>query len=554
MISWFDTLRDLPRLREIGRILFRHGLGHVAQRLRLPGVRWWRRRHPSPASIPFSLPQRVRMIFEELGPTFIKFGQILSIRRDLLPEEYVGEFEKLQDAVPPFSFAEVARLIHEEFGRDVKDVFEEFASEPLASASIAQAHLARLKTGREVIVKVQRPQIRQMILQDLAITEHLAHLLARRLPEIRRYDPVGLVEEFRKTILQELDFRREGRNADRLRQHLCEMSGITIPQVFWEYSTPRVLTIEYMVGQGLRDVISRSTEDRHRIAANLYKAFLKQIFEDGFFHGDPHPGNLLFLADGTVCLLDFGIVGRVSRERLAGLGNILLAIMDQDLETLLDECVALGLMPADMDRHAIQYELDDLLAENLELPLRDISLGHILETLFEMGRKHRLKVHSNLALLGKTLITIEAVIRALDPTFALVEEARWGVERLVRHRLSPEALLKTGWRTTRQFYHLARRLPQRLERILQYVEEGRVRIELMPGTEAHVLQQWERMWHRAIRGAMVCALIIGGSLLIQGHIGPLISGLSVAGLLGYGMAVVLGLPFLRTLRRREGEW
>ncbi|MGH8065472.1 MAG: ABC1 kinase family protein [Candidatus Entotheonellia bacterium] len=554
MISWFDTLRGLPRLREIGRVLFRHGLGHVAQRLRLPGVRWWRRRHPSPETMPFSLPERVRMMFEELGPTFIKLGQILSIRRDLLPEEYFREFEKLQDAVPPFSYPEVAGLIHEEFGRDVKDVFEEFASEPLASASIAQAHLARTKTGHEVVVKVQRPQIRQIILQDLTIMEYLAHLLARRIPELGRYDPIGLVEEFRKTILQELDFRREGRNADRLRRHLHEMPGIVIPQVFWEYSAPRVLTIEYMVGQGLREAVSRSNEERHRIAANLYKAFLKQIFEDGFFHGDPHPGNLLFLANGSVGLLDFGIVGRVSRDRLAGLGNILLTIMEQDVEALLDECVALGLMPMDLDRRAIQYELDDLLAENLDLPLRDISLGHILETMFEMGRKHRLKVHSNLVLLGKTLMTIEAVIRALDPSFALVEEARWEVERLVRSRLSPDALFKTGWRTTRQFYHLARRLPQRLERILQHVEEGRVRVELMPGTEAHVLQQWERMWHRAIRGAMVSALIIGSSLLIQARIGPLISGLSVAGLLGYGLAVVLGLPLLRMLKRREGEW
>jgi ubiquinone biosynthesis protein len=554
MLSWFDTLRGLPRLREIGRILFRHGLGHVAQRLRLPGVRWWRQRHPSPAALPFSLPERLRMIFEELGPTFIKFGQILSIRRDVLPEEYVSEFEKLQDAVPPFSFAEVARLIHEEFGRDVKDVFEEFASEPMASASIAQAHLARLKTGQEVIVKVQRPQIRQIILQDLAIMAYLAHLLARRIPEIGRYNPVGLVEEFRKTILQELDFRREGRNADRLRQNLREMPGIVIPQVFWEYTAPRVLTIEYMVGRGLREVVNRSTEDRHRIAAHLYKAFLKQIFEDGFFHGDPHPGNLLFFSDGSVGLLDFGIVGRVSRDRLAGLGNILLTIMEQDVEALLDECVALGLMPPDLDRHTIQYELDDLLAENLDLPLRDISLGHILETMFAMGRKHRLRVHSNLVLLGKTMMTIEAVIRELDPAFALVEEARWEVERLVRSRLSADVLFKTGWRTTRQFYHLARRLPQRLERILQHVEEGRVRIELMPGTEAHVLLQWERMWHRAIRGAMVCALIIGSSLLIQAHIGPLAGGLSIAGLLGYGLAVMLGLPLLRTLRRREGEW
>jgi ubiquinone biosynthesis protein len=174
--------------------------------------------------------------------------------------------------------------------------------------------------------------------------------------------------------------------------------------------------------------------------------------------------------------------------------------------------------------------------------------------MFEMGRKHRLKVHSNLVLLGKTLMTIEAVIRALDPSFALVEEARWEVERLVRSRLSPDALFKTGWRTTRQFYHLARRLPQRLEHILQHVEEGRVRVELMPGTEAHVLQQWERMWHRAIRGAMVSALIIGSSLLIHARIGPLISGLSVAGLLGYGLAAVLGLPLLRMLKRREGEW
>jgi ubiquinone biosynthesis protein len=554
MISWFDTLRDLPRVREIGRVLLRHGLGHVAQRLRLPGVRWWRRRQPAPETISFSLPERIRMIFEELGPTFIKFGQILSIRRDLLPEEYVSEFEKLQDAVPPFSYAEVGRLIYEEFGRDVKDVFEEFASEPLASASIAQAHLARTKTGQEVIVKVQRPQIRQIILQDLAIMEHLAHLLARRIPESRRYDPVGLVEEFRKTILLELDFRREGRNADRLRQHLHDMPGIVIPRVFWEYSAPRVLTVEYMVGQGLREALSRSAEDRHRIAANLYKAFLKQIFEDGFFHGDPHPGNLLFLPDGRVGLLDFGIVGRVSRDRLAGLVTILLAIMEQDVEALLDECIALGLMPADLDRQTIQHEIDELLAENLDLPLRDISLGHILETLFEMGRKHRLKVHSNLVLLGKTMMTLEAVIRALDPAFALVEEARWEAERLVRSRLSPEALLKIGWRTTRQFFYLARRLPQRLERILQNVEEGRVRVELMPGTEAHVLRQWERMWHRAIRGAMVCALIIGSSLLIQAHIGPLVKGLSVAGLLGYGLALMLGLPLLRTLKRRDGEW
>lgn len=554
MISWFDTLRDLPRLREIGRVLLRHGFGHVAQRLRLPGVRWWRRRQPPPEAISFSLPERLRMIFEELGPTFIKFGQILSIRRDVLPEEYVSEFEKLQDAVPPFSYAEVARLIAEEFGRDVKDVFEELASEPLASASIAQAHLARTKTGQEVIVKVQRPQIRQMILQDLAIMEHLAHLLARRIPESRRYDPVGLVEEFRKTILLELDFRREGRNADRLREHLRDMPGIVIPQVFWEYSAPRVLTIEYIVGQGLREALSRSAEDRHRIAANLYEAFLKQIFEDGFFHADPHPGNLLFLPDGRVGLLDFGIVGRVSRDRLAGLVTILLAIMEQDVEALLDECIALGLMPADLDRQTIQYEIDELLAEHLDLPLRDISLGHILETLFEMGRKHRLKVLSNLVLLGKTMMTLEAVIRALDPAFALVEEARLEVERLMRIRLSAEALLKTGWRTTRQVVHLARRLPQRLERILQYVEEGRVRVELMPGTEAHVLRQWERMWHRAIRGAMVCALIIGGSLLIQAHIGPMVKGLSVAGLIGYGLALTLGLPLLRTLNRRDGNW
>jgi ubiquinone biosynthesis protein len=547
-------LRDIPRLREIGGILIRHGLGHVAQRLHLPGARWWRRRHPVPEAITLSLPERLRMIFEELGPTFVKFGQILSIRRDLLPLEYVEEFEKLQDAVPPVPFAEVAQLIQAEFGREVKEVFEEFATEPLASASIAQAHLGRIKSGQEVIVKVQRPQIRHMILRDLAIMVHLARLLVRYIPEIRLYDPVGLVEEFRKTILQELDFRREGRSADHLRRNLQEMTGIAIPRVFWEYSTARVLTTEYIMGRGLRDVANLPAGDRYRIAANLYKAFLKQIFEDGFFHGDPHPGNLLFLGDGTICLLDCGIVGRVSQERLAGLGSIFLAVMERDVEALLDECIALGLMPADLDRQALQYELDDFLAEYLDLPLQEISLGHLLETLFELGRKHRLQVPSNLVLLGKTLLTIEAVIRSLAPAFALVEEARWEVERLARSRLSPEALFKTAWRTTRQLYHLAQRLPQRLERVLQRAEEGRVRVELMPGTEAHVLRQWEVMWHRAIRGAMVCALIIGGSLLVQARIGPLLGGVSVAGLLGYGAALMLALPLLRTLSRRERDW
>jgi ubiquinone biosynthesis protein len=554
MVSWLETLRDIPRLREIGSILIRHGLGHVAQRLRLPGVRWWRRRHPVPEAVILSLPERLRMIFEGLGPTFVKFGQILSIRRDLLPLEYVEEFEKLQDAVPPFSFAEVAQLIQAEFGREVKEVFEEFAPEPLASASIAQAHLGRIKTGQEVIVKVQRPQIRTMIVRDLALMDHLARLLVRYIPEIRRYDPVGLVEQFRKNILHELDFRREGRSADHLRRNLEEMTGIAIPRVFWEYSTARVLTTEYIVGRALRDVASLPAEDRYRIAANLYKAFLKQIFEDGFFHGDPHPGNLLFLGNGTIYLLDCGIVGRVSQERLAGLGSIFLAIMERDVEALLDECIALGLMPADMERQVLQYELDDFLAEYLDLPLQEISLGHLLETLFELGRKHRFRVAANLALLGKTLLTLESVIRTLDPAFALVEEARWEVERLVRSRLSPEALFTMGWRTTRRLYHLAQRLPQRLERVLQRAEEGRVRVELMPGTEAHVLHQWEVMWHRAIRGAMVCALIIAGSLLVQAHIGPLIGGISVVGLLGYGAALALALPLLRTLGRRERNW
>jgi ubiquinone biosynthesis protein len=553
MLSWYDTLRELPRMREIGRILFRHGLGHVAQRLRLPGIRWWRQFRRGSETVTLSLPERSRMIFEELGPTFIKFGQILSIRRDLLPEEYLQEFEKLQDAVPPFSFAEAAHLIREEFGRDVKEVFEEFNPEPLASASIAQVHLARINTGQSVIVKVQRPLIRQVILQDLAIMEHLAQLLVRHMPEIRRFDPVGLVEEFRKTILQELDFRREGRNADRLRQHLRDTPGMMVPQVFWNYTTPRVLTIEYVVGQGLREALSRPPEERHRIAAHLYKAFLKQIFEAGVFHGDPHPGNLLFLPDGVVCLLDFGIVGRVSPERLSGLGSMLLAIMDRDSEALLDEGVALGLMTADVDRHAIQRELDDLLAEYLDLPLQDISLGTIIGTLFDIGRKHHLRVQSNFALLAKTMLTVEAVIRVLDPTFALVDEAREEVERLVRRRLAPDVLWREWWRTTRQFYHLARRIPQRLERILQHLEAGRVRVELMPGTEAHVLEQWERSWHRAIRGAMVCALIIGGALLLQAHIGPSVRGLSVMGLLSYALALVLGLPLLRMLRRPGGE-
>lgn len=554
MTGWLETLREFPRLREIGGVLFHHGFGHMAQRLRLPGARWWQRHHPAPAALPHSLPERLRMIFEDLGPTFIKFAQILSTRRDLLQEDYVAEFEKLQDAVPPFPFSDVVHLIQEEFGQEVKAVFEEFASDPLASASIAQVHLARIKTGQEVIVKVQRPRIRETILQDLAIMDHLSHLLARHVPEVRLYNPVGLVEEFRKTILRELDFRREGRNADRLRHNLRAIEGIAIPRVFWEYSTPRLLAVQYMVGQGLREVIRKPAEERHRIATHLYQAFLKQIFEDGFFHADPHPGNLLFLPDGTACLMDFGIVGRVNRERVAGLGSIFLALMERDMEALLDECVALGLLPEALKRQEMHYELDELLGEYFDRPLGEISLGHILGTLFELGRKYRLKVPSNLVLLGKTLLTLETVIRTLDPEFALVDGARWEVERLVRSRLSPEAVLKMGWRTTRQLYHLAQRLPNRLEHVLQRAEEGRVRVELMPGTEAHVLQQWEQMWNRAIRGAVVCALIIAGSLLIHARVGPLVSGLSVLGLLGYGLALALGFPLLRTLERKEEEW
>jgi ubiquinone biosynthesis protein len=381
-----------------------------------------------------------------------------------------------------------------------------------------------------VIVKVQRPQIRQIILQDLTIMEYLAHLLARRIPELGRYDPIGLVEEFRKTILQELDFRREGRNADRLRRHLQEMPGIVIPQVFWEYSAPRVLTIEYMVGQGLREAVSRSNEERHRIAANLYKAFLKQIFEDGFFHADPHPGNVFVMADGTLGLIDFGAIGRLDPIQRAAVIDMMAGFVRQDVNLVRDGIERVADMSGAVSSDRLERAIAHLMARNLR-PSGTVGVG-ALQELVPMLTEFGIRLPGDLVLLSRALVTLDGTLGVLSPGRSIVGAA---LELAAPSGEPPvvdtDALLRDELASV---LPRLRRLPDRFDRVMTLAARGDLRVRhVVDEDSGRILRT---LVNRALLVAAGAAFVVASAILLgAAEDGPTVAGRTgLFEILGYG--------------------
>jgi ubiquinone biosynthesis protein len=378
-----ETYQDLKRYGHIATIFIRYGFGDLLDRLKARYYVPWRRRllrKEREEVGRLSTPERLRLAFEELGPTFIKLGQILSSRPDLLPLDFIREFSKLQDKVPPFPFEAAKDIIESQLGRPLAELFESFEEMPVAAASLSQVHKAKTRAGDEVAVKVQRPGIESTIETDIRILYNLATLAERRLPETRHYEPVRIIDEFARTIRRELDFVREGRNIDRFRKHFAGDKTAYIPKVYRELTAPNVVTMGYIHGIKISDLeqLQAAGLDRKTIAINGANLILKEVFECRFFHADPHPGNLFVLENNVIAPVDFGMIGMLDEETAHQLATILMALVDKDVDSLVDALLAIGLTPEPIDRINFRLELSDFLERYYEVPLKELNIGVIM--------------------------------------------------------------------------------------------------------------------------------------------------------------------------------
>lgn len=537
------VFRDLSRLGRILRVLAEKGWGHWVDRLRLKGYLPRGTAEQVPAGL--SDAQRLRAAVEELGPTFVKFGQMLSVRQDLFPEDIIKELQKLQDAVPPFPGEQARRIIEDELGHPVAGLFSAFDETPLAAASVAQVHTAALPDGTPAVVKVQRPGIEETIHSDLEILFFFARLIHRHLPESRRYDPLGLVEEFADTIVRELDFRLEGHNAERFSENFREDPAVYVPQVFWELTSRRILAMERSLGHRADTNYPADPAERRHLAAVLARLFLTQLFEHGFFHGDPHPGNVFIMHDGRICFHDFGIVGRLSPRDRDNLGQLLLAVSARDADWMAEVYFEMGVAGASVDREAFARDLRESLEQYYAAAAHSYSFAEILHQFIRLGQRYEIRVPRELLLVAKAFMEIESQARALDPAFNMVTAFQSYVPALISHEMAPDlgrtGVLVKGYRTLGALRKAASELPGVLAEGLRQMRKGeavlRLRHEQLEGLE----QRIDRASNRLSFSLIVAAIVVSSSIVMSFHTGPHYQGVPLLGLLGYLLASVLGL-------------
>ncbi len=542
------NIRSIRRYRNILGILIKYGFGHVVEQLNIDYYLELGRRIVTMGTAPknidrLSQPVRLRLAMEELGPTFIKLGQILSTRPDVIPREFIEEFSKLQDLVPSLPIEEIREQVRRELGMPVDDIFETFSPTPIAAASIAQVHRAQLRTGEDVVVKVRRPGIVEIIETDLDILSGLAYLVEKHVPGGELYDPNGLVKEFRRTIYREMDFTREGHTIDRFAVNFEDDPTVHVPRVYWDFTGDSVVTMEFVEGVKVShlELLDRKGYDRKAIARNGANAFLKQVLDHGLFHGDPHPGNFFILDGNRICMLDYGMVGRLDDALKHQMVDFIVSVLQKDVDKIISLLLYSGELTDETDIKSLRRDLTEFIDEYYEIPLRDIRVGKLLMDFVEMMTEYRIKFPSDMMLLGKALVTMEGIGRQLDPDFNMVENLRPFMEKMVRERLDPAALGKDFLNILHSYGALVKNLPQDLKEFINRVNRNKFKIDLEHRGLEKLIADLDKSSNRLSFALVIGSLIVGSSLIIQSDKGPLLFGLPVLGIFGYCVAGFLGL-------------
>lgn len=552
------TARDLGRLHEVASVLIRYGFGDVVRRVGLGNIleragrvlRW----KGTEDLARLEPPARLCRIFEELGPCYIKLGQIMSTRVDLFPRSWTQELEKLQDRAPPLDFAMLRPQLEEDLGAAPESVFPDLEVMPLATASIAQVHRATLPDGTAIVLKIRRPGIRDLIETDMRLLERLAEIADARLPDLKRYRLPDVVRQFQLSIRRELDLASEGRNAERIARSFANVPWIVIPRVYWQWTCERLNVQEYIPGLRGWDLakLDAAVLDRRLLARRGAEAVMKMVLEDAFFHADPHLGNFFGLPGSRLALLDFGMVGRLSQERREQVVLLLHGLVARNAAEVVDVLTEWAGDTA-VDVEALAGELDAFLDHYHGLPLNRLDLGAILIELVTLMRDYRLVLPPDLALLFKALLTLDGVGRHLDPEFDLVETAGPFVERLMLERYMPTAMAQRGLRHARALGDLLAGLPDDARRILRLARRGALQINIDMSRLDHFGHQLDRAASRMTIGILTASIIVGSSIVMTVESSVQILGMPVIGFIGFLGACVGAIWLLISIGRSGRE-
>ncbi len=560
-----ELRHELGRLQEIAAILIRHGFGDMVRRMGLAGlleeagrVLHWE----SPQELArLEPPARVRRALEELGPAFVKLGQVLATRVDLFEPAWIAEFSKLQDASPTVPFEQLRAQLTEDLGADPQAVFADLQTEPLASGSLAQVYAARLPgDGTPVVLKVRRPGIVPIVEADLRLLARLADLVQSRLPELRRYQLVEVVRQFRQSMRRELDFAAECRNAERVAGNFAGRDGIVVPRVHWQWSGERLNVQDRITGIAGRNLAALDAAglDRHALARRGADAVLKMMLEDGFFHADPHPGNVFYLPGNRLALIDFGMMGRLSEQRRFQVAMLLKGMAEQDADAVTEVLLDWGGSDSETVPARLQDRVEEFIDRFHGVPLGELDFGAMLGGAMAILREQRLSLPPDLALLIKAFITLEGLGRSLDPDFDMASAASPYLQRVVSAHYAPERLARRGTREASRLLHLLGGLPRDLERLARLARRGRLKVDVDVVPLERFGEKVDRAASRLTVGIVVAALIIGSSIVMTRE-GEYLSGWPSLGLLAFIGAVVGGVWLLgsiwrsgRDRRRDEG--
>jgi len=545
------------RYKTIANVMIKHGLGFVIEKIGLFRFLNFKSRFLKVISAEENqhkkgtLAERVRAALEELGPSFIKFGQLLSLRPDMVPEEFVQELSKLLDEVEPFSFDLAKKILEDEFRRPVDEIFSEITQEPIGSASIAQVHKAILLNGDKVIIKIRRPDIEKTIESDIEILFHFAKILAGSFPEVKLYEPVRMVGEFAKHIRREMDFTIEAQSCERFAKNFKDDPSVHIPKVHWDYNTSCVLVLEYISGIKADRVeeLKALGFDTKAIAHNGASAFFKMVLIDGLFHGDPHPGNVFIRHDSTIAFIDFGITGKLTEEHQARIVNLFVGFMTKDVDKIVKNLLVMGVLPASIDIGLLKYEIEEFIDDHYGRPLKNIEFGKVMLQTIRIAVKHKIRVPAEYSLLSKATMEIEAIGRNMDPEFEAHSIAGPFLKEITKKLLWPQNFSRFMVNFAEDIKELVTESPRSFNSIIKKVEKGKLAIEFHHIGLEELIHKLDTVSSRISIALIASAIIVASGFIVMTGRGPVYHGIPTLGLIGFFIAGVFGVALVLSVLR-----